>query len=411
MSTPIPSRRTVLKGAAALSFAGAAGAVFPQWALAQPAGPLALTAAEGSRPEIAGQGRLALFNDALPGPLLRVKKGGDLSVQFTNSLKESVALTWQGVRLPGDMAAAASAPVDGGQGKLLRLTPRDAGTFWYHATSPTLARRALAGPLIVDEPGAPAYASDNLLFIQSFPPESGVPIFPVNGVFTPTFQGPASGRSRLRLVNATPLFLRLRLRGPAAYAIAIDGQPVAEPFELKEGRLQIPPGGRVDVAATLDDADATIIEIETSQEPIRLAVVTPVGPAGPIPSGPPAPLPPNDLPAELQLKDALRVELPISAKPGTPASLGSVKSGRVMVLALANSLDAPVTVHIAGHAVRLLDSLDDGWKPWWHDTVPVPAKTTVRVALLAQTPGTWSVIGQRGGDGEVVASATYQVMA
>lgn len=411
MSTPIPSRRTVLKGAAALSFAGAAGAMLPDWAMAQAPGPVALTAAEGSRPEIAGQGRIALFNNTLPGPLLRVKKGEELSIQLTNSLKESIALTWQGLRLPADIASAASAALAAGQSKLIRLTPRDAGTFWYHAASPTLARRALCGPLIVDEPGTPAYASDNLLFIQSFPPESGVPIFPVNGVFTPTFQGPASGRSRLRLVNATPLFLRLRLKGPAAYAIAIDGQPVAQPFELKDGRLQIPPGGRVDVAATLDDADATIIEIETAQEPIRLAVVTPVGPAGPSPSGPPAPLPANDLPADIPLKDAVRVELPIGEKTGSPAALGAVKVGKSLVLTLANSLDAPVSVHIAGHSVRLLDSLDDGWKPWWHDTVPVPAKSTARVALLAQAIGTWNITAQRGGDGEVVAAASYQVTA
>ncbi|MFG1248973.1 multicopper oxidase family protein [Xanthobacter flavus] len=413
MSPSIPSRRNVLKGAAALSFAGVAGALLPDWALAQGqgAGPVSLTAAEGTRPAIAGQGNLALFNDSLPGPVLRVTKGSELQVQFANALKESVGLTWQGVRLPADAAASASAAVAGGQNKLIQLTPKDAGTFWYHATSPALARRALSGALIVAEPGTPAYASDNLLFIQSFPPESGVPIFPVNGEFSPTFQGPASGRSRLRLVNATPLFLRLRLKGPAAYAIAIDGQPVAQPFELKDGRLQMPPGGRVDVAATIDDADATIIEIETSQEPIRLAVVTPVGPAGPLPSGPPAPLPPNDLPADIPLKDAVRVELPIGGKSGASTSLGTVKSGKAMVLTLTNSLDAPVSVHVAGHAVRLLDGLDDGWKPWWHDTVPVPAKATVRVALLAQATGTWSVTAQRGGDGEVVASATYQVTA
>lgn len=413
MSTPIPSRRTILKGAAALSFAGTAGTLLPDWAFAQvqSAGPVPLTAAEGIRAAIAGQGNLALFNDSLPGPVLRVKKGSPLSVQFTNSLKEGVALTWQGVRLPGDAAAMASASVPAGQNKLIQLTPKDAGTFWYHAASPTLARRALSGAVIVDEPGTPAYASDNLLFIQSFPPESGVPIFPVNGEFSPTFQGPASGRSRLRLVNATPLFLRLRLKGPAAYVIAIDGQPVAQPFELKDGRLQMPPGGRVDVAATIDDADATIIEIETTQEPIRLAVVTPVGPAGPMPSGPPTPLPPNDLPADIPLKDAVRVDMPIGEKTGAPNSLGTVKSGKAMVLTLANSLDAPVSVHVAGHAVRLLDGLDDGWKPWWHDTVPVPAKATVRVALLAQAPGTWSVTAQRGGDGEVVASATYLVSA
>ncbi|MCG5237516.1 multicopper oxidase family protein [Xanthobacter oligotrophicus] len=422
MTTPIPSRRTVLKGAAALSLSGAAGALVPALAQSPAAAPAAvppapqasppvtLTAAEGSLPELAGPGPLALFNGALPGPVLRVKKGGMLNVTLANSLKENVALTWQGVRLPaGSPALAAVAP---GKSASLSLAPTDAGTFWYHATSPSLARRALAGPLVVEEAGAPAYAADHLLFIQSFPPESGMPIFPVNGAISPTFQGPATGRARLRLVNATPLFLRLKIRGPASYAIAVDGQPVSEPFELKDGRIQIAPGGRVDVAATLDDADATIIEIETTQDPIRLAVVTPVGAAGTPPAGAPAPLPPNDLPAEIPLKDALRIELPIGDKPGAgAASLGTVKAGKSVVLTLVNSLDAPVSVYIAGHPVRLLDNVYDGWRPWWHDTVPVPSKATVRVAFRAAVPGTWSIVGQRGGDGEVVVSKTYEVTA
>lgn len=408
MTTPIPSRRTILKGAAVLSASQLGTALLPAFAQAPAAAPAAaLAAAPGSLPELAGQGPLALFNGALPGPVLRVRKGAELSVALSNGLSEAFSLMWQGVRLP---ASAGTTPVDPGKSATLRLAPPDAGTFWYHAAAPALARRALAGALVVEEPGPAAYTADHVLFIQTFPPETGLPIFPVNGAISPTLQGPASGRARLRLVNATPLFLRLRIRGPASYAIAVDGQPVAEPFELKDGRVHLAPGGRVDVAATLDDADASIIEIETTQDPIRLAVVTPVGPAGTPPAGPPAPLPPNDLPAEIPLKDALRVELPIGEKatPGAPP-LGSVKVGRSVVLTLANSLDAPVAVHIAGHPVRLLDGLDDGWKPWWHDTVPVPAKATVRVAFRASLPGTWSIVGQRGGDGAVVASRTYEV--
>lgn len=423
MTTPIPSRRTLLKGAAALSFASTAGAVLPALAQAPAATPkptpapatlplappVPLAAAPGSRPELAGQGSIALFNDALPGPVLRVKKGTELAVSVSNGLNEGFSLVWQGVRLPGadDLAGAPVAP---GHTRDIRFTPQDAGTFWYHAASPSLARRALSGALVVAEAGPPAYASEHLLFIQSFPPESGVPIFPVNGAISPTLQGPASGRTRLRLVNATPLFLRLKIRGPASYVIAVDGQPVDQPFEVKDGRVNIAPSGRVDVAATLDDADATIIEIETTQDPIRLAVITPVGPAGTAPSGPPAPLPGNGLPAEIPLKDALRVELAIGGGPaGKATALGKVRAGRSVVLTLVNSLDAPVSVAIAGHPVRLLDGLDDGWKPWWHDTVPVPAKATVRVAFRAATPGTWSIVGQRGGDGEVVATANYEV--
>ncbi|MFG1359284.1 multicopper oxidase family protein, partial [Xanthobacter pseudotagetidis] len=365
-------------------------------------------AAEAARPELAGPGRLALFNQGLPGPVLRVKKGGTLNVALANGLKEDVALTWHGLRGPSASAAVASAPVAGGKSGTVSITAPDAGTFWYHAANPALARRALAGALVVEEPGPALYGADHVLFIQSFPPETGMPIFPVNGAISPTFQGPADGRARLRFINATTLFLKLRVRGPAAYVIAVDGQP-AEPFELKEGRLQLPPGGRADVAATLDDADVSIVELETTQDPIRLAVIAPVGPAGTAPDGPPPALPPNALPKEIPLQNAARFDVPIGETAAGPPVVGSVKAGRVVVLTLSNTMEAPVSVHIQGTPVRLLDGMDDGWKPWWHDTVPVAPKSTVRVAFLADSPGRWPIIAQRVGDGAVVASRAYEV--
>ncbi|MFG1296555.1 multicopper oxidase family protein [Xanthobacter variabilis] len=409
MSTHTFSRRTVLKGAAALSCSSFVLPSLPALAQGQ-SGPIALNAAEGSLPEIAGQGSIALFNQALPGPLLRVKKGAELAVSLNNGLQQNLSLVWHGVRTAS--GTDVSQPVAAGGHSDIRLSPRDAGTYWYHAADPALARRALAGALVVEEDGAPAYDSDHVLFIQSFPPETGLPLFPVNGAISPTFQGPASGRTRLRLVNATPLFLRIKVSAPATYVIAVDGQP-AEPFAPKDSRVQIAPGGRIDLAVTLDGADPAILSIENSQEPVQLAIVTPVGPGGTAPSGPPAPLPSNGLPAELPLADAARFTFKLDQAPAGAAvpSLGSVKVGRVVVLTLENPLDTPVTVRIDGHPSRLLDAKYDGWSPWWHDTVPVPAKGTARVAFKAETPGKWSVVAQRGGDGALVAAQTYQVTA
>nr|WP_246441811.1 multicopper oxidase family protein [Xanthobacter tagetidis] len=424
VSNLCPTRRSLLKGAAAtLLLPATGGLAAAQTPAAQAPGAsaaaagappvpapvsVALSAAEAARPELAGPGRLALFNQGLPGPVLRLKKGGTLNVDLANGLKEDVALVWHGLRGPSAGAALAAAPVAGGKSGTVSVTAPDAGTYWYHAANPTLARRALAGALVVEEPGPALYAADHVLFIQSFPPETGMPIFPVNGAISPTFQGPADGRARLRFINATTLMLRVRVRGPAAYVIAVDGQP-AEPFELKEGRLQLPPGGRVDVAATLDDADVSIVELETAQEPIRLAVIAPVGPAGTAPDGPPPPLPPNALPKEIPLQNAARFDVPIGESAVGPPLVGSVKAGRTVVLTLANTMEAPVSVHIQGTAVRLLDGMDDGWKPWWHDTVPVGPKSTVRVAFLADAPGRWPIIVQRVGDGAVVTSRAFEV--
>ena len=38
--------------------------------------------------------------------------------------------------------------------------------------------------------------------------------------------------------------------------------------------------------------------------------------------------------------------------------------------------------------------MDDGWKPWWVDSVLVAPGETVRVAFIADTTGRWLVSAQ-----------------
>ena len=47
--------------------------------------------------------------------------------------------------------------------------------------------------------------------------------------------------------------------------------------------------------------------------------------------------------------------------------------------------------HLHGHHFRLLDRLDDGWKPFWLDTLVVPPRQTWRIAFVADNPGKWLV--------------------
>ena len=41
------------------------------------------------------------------------------------------------------------------------------------------------------------------------------------------------------------------------------------------------------------------------------------------------------------------------------------------------------------HHFRLLDRLDDGWKPFWLDTLLVPAGQSDHIAFVADNPGKW----------------------
>jgi hypothetical protein len=45
--------------------------------------------------------------------------------------------------------------------------------------------------------------------------------------------------------------------------------------------------------------------------------------------------------------------------------------------------------HLHGHHVRLLDRLDDGWKPFWLDTLLIDAGQTQRIAFAAEFAGNW----------------------
>jgi FtsP/CotA-like multicopper oxidase with cupredoxin domain len=60
-------------------------------------------------------------------------------------------------------------------------------------------------------------------------------------------------------------------------------------------------------------------------------------------------------------------------------------------MALDNRAAGVHIAHLHGHHFRLLDRLDDGWKPYWLDTIPVPPRQTARIAFVADNPGRWRI--------------------
>jgi hypothetical protein len=111
-----------------------------------------------------------------------------------------------------------------------------------------------------------------------------------------------------------------------------------------------------------------------------------------------AALPSVGLPARLDLQGALRAELsldpnaqwvsPVKVDVAT-APAWRVKRGRTAVMAITNPTTAPVVFRLHGHHFRLLDRLDDGWKPFWLDTLMLDKGQTQRIAFLAEYSGRW----------------------
>ena len=119
-------------------------------------------------------------------------------------------------------------------------------------------------------------------------------------------------------------------------------------------------------------------------------------------SCPPAPpLPSNGLPARLELKGALRFDLTLGGPQtdwiaatkfaATTSPAFRAKVGRTVVLALTNRSEIANVFHLHGHHFRLLDRLDDGWKPFWLDTLAIDPGQTQRIAFAAEFAGRWLI--------------------
>ncbi|MBI3437000.1 MAG: multicopper oxidase family protein [Proteobacteria bacterium] len=263
--------------------------------------------------------------------------------------------------------------------------------------------------------------------------------FTANG--SPLFDIPVATneRLRLRLVNAANArIMALRVDRHEPTVMALDGQP-AEPFVAREARVALGPGNRADlfIDARLAPGSTSEILLDTGMREVAIArLVYAHARARAAPLGDMRPLPANPLPERMDFAGALKLDVALDggmmgmmgprglaggnqtgqtskSGPGTAPSrqgysgaaiwslarrasdghsarpLFSVKRGRTVVLAFANRTAFPHAMHIHGHHFRLLDRLDDGWKPFWLDTVVVPAGQTWRIAFVADNPGKW----------------------
>jgi len=362
------------------------------------------------------------YDGGSPGPLLRVKRGTEVRVRLVNDLPEPTSVHWHGVHTPNAMdgvSGLTQPPIAPGASFDYRFTPPDAGTFWYHPPRDFAGQlgRGLAGALVVEE-AAPVDVDRDVALVLSdwrlagdgtIDPGSGPqpPHLTANGTSQLDIAVTAHERLRLRLVNATVArALVVRIERHQAMVMAIDGEP-ADPFAARGGRIALGPGNRVDlfIDATLAPGERAAIAVEAAGKETALArlVYAATPPARPAPRPDPAPLPDNPLPRTIDLTRALKVDVPVrsdmGAAPANGRPLFSLKRGRAVMLGLLNRADAAMAVHVHGHHFRLLDRLDDGWKPFWLDTLLIPAGQSDHVTFVADNPGKWRIDAQPLGPG------------
>ena len=371
-----------------------------------------------------------MFNDAL-SPALRVRHGAELRLKLQNETVLPLSLHFHGVRGPNAMdgvGGLTQEPVGAGSAHEYRFTPPDPGTFLIRPCvlggSAEPLERGLSGFLIVEEPDPPQVDQDVALMVDDWRlnddgilatfdrPAEAAPAgrlgswLSVTGQGTPhRIEAAPGGRLRLRLANAcNARTLRLRFDGLKAYVIAIDSQPTST-FEPLRASLPFTPGTRYDLLVDLaPEAGAAGAVMALIGDGMPLVEIVTAGERRPeLPAI--APLTPNPrLPEAIRLQNAARKDVVIKGDPKAPdvpwtinGKAGSpsgppfvkVKRGTPVVLALTNQTAFVQPMHLHGHSFRLLHPLDDGWEPYWLDTVQVPESKTIRIAFVADNPGKW----------------------
>ena len=341
------------------------------------------------------------YERTVPGPVLRARRGEELRVRLINELSEPTTIHWHGVRVPNAMDGVpglTQAPVEPGASFEYVFRATEAGTFWYHASSPAHVGRGLHGALIIDETETVDVDRDLVLLLGT-PVETQAQareLVLVNGSRLPDIAVRAGERVRLRLINAAVgRGFSLKLAGLVPWVAAIDGQGV-DPFLPHEGRIGLVPGGRIDVFVDMrgDSSAALLLAGVRDEYPVARFVQDGAGgQLKPKRQPQPAALPGNPLPARIDLKNALKAELNLGdvVRGDLPrAPLFGVNRGRSVSLGIRNTGVRPHVVHPHGHHFRLLDRLDDGWKPYWLDTLVV-GEAVERIAFVADNPGRWLI--------------------
>jgi FtsP/CotA-like multicopper oxidase with cupredoxin domain len=431
-----PTRRIVLGG-------GLAAALWRLGARARADAPA--SAAEGILNFQAAPSRLQLFPppaepatayayaDAIPGPLIRLRQGQELRLKLTNKLAEPTTLSFPGLR-----AANATAGIGGlTQERLkpdasaeIRLIPPDSGFNLYlpraGSTDASQQGRGLFGPIIVDEPKAPDVDLDAAVVLSDWNVDAsgrieddftdpaigrgsgrkGGVVF-ANGATAPlTLKSRPGARVRLRLGSAaTARLATIAISGAKIHIAAVDGQP-GEPFEPLNNQFPMGPGARfelmfdmpgnpgadvrLDLRGDAGAADRPFVAIVSEGEPMDARSESPRLAANP------------RLPAEIALESARRCDFAISGGGPAPFAINGatfidwapkpayvIPRGQPTVFSLANKTAVVQAIRLWGHVARLLHSMDDGWEPYWRDTILIQPGRSAHVAFIADNPGKW----------------------
>jgi len=381
------------------------------------------------------------YDGAVPGPLLRYRRGERLRVEFENALPEPTTVHFHGIRLPNAMDGVpylTQPPIAPGGRFVYEFDLPDAGTYWYHPHlgSPEQVARGLSGPLIIDEDEPPAVDRDLIWVLSDWRLDRTARVVAdfgnlmdashagrigntvtVNGAVREGVDAVRGERVRLRLINASNARIYgLRFEGHDPMVIALDGHPVA-PHRPDDGRVVLGPAMRADLLLDMTGEpgrrypviDDFYARMAYRLLELRYSTTAQRGRAG---EALPA-FAPNRLP-EPSLDRAERHQIVFGGGMMGRGAMGDMRRGMVWtvngrsilrhdaapILALGHGRSAVLElvndtrwfhpIHLHGHVFRVLSRNGRATRHReWLDTVLLAPDERAEIAFVADNPGGW----------------------
>ena len=245
------------------------------------------------------------YNNSVPGPVLRLQEGRQVSIKLINDTDIDDIIHWHGLFVPSDVDGAMEegspmVPAHGGS-KVYTFTPKPTGTRWYHShdvAGKDLTRSTYAGLygfLIVEATSDPGrYDREVLLAAHHWegrwvsmqdirkgpPPDNGLEVMYGAASFNDKMLGHGEPvrvregqRVLFRLLNASATEnIRLALPGHHFTVLALDGNPV--PTAATVDVMVLAPAERADVIVEMNRPGVWILgETDDDYRKMGLGIV------------------------------------------------------------------------------------------------------------------------------------------
>ena len=113
------------------------------------------------------------INGTIPGPLIRLKEGQEVTLRVKNQLKEISSIHWHGLLLPAPMDGVPGVSFSGIEPEATftyRFPVKQSGTYWYHSHSGGQELQGMYAPMILDpiEPDPFQYDRDYVVMLSEW---------------------------------------------------------------------------------------------------------------------------------------------------------------------------------------------------------------------------------------------------